>query len=86
MISCEDLYLDRLAHATVAWPREDVSYDSALEIALTNYARIDWDCIPARLKLRLVAEPRAGALMAGVNRRVHSPARRANVDQVAGRN
>jgi hypothetical protein len=63
MISCEDLYLDRLAHATVAWPREDVSYDSALEIALTNYARID--C---------------------VNRRVQSPARRANVDQVAGRN
>jgi hypothetical protein len=83
MISCEDLYLDRLAHATVSWPREDVSFDSAFAIALTNYVRMDWDYVRSRLKLRAAAEPNAGRLMAGVNRRVRSRARRANVDLAA---
>jgi hypothetical protein len=43
MISCEDLYLDRIRQATVSWPREDTSFDGALEIALTNYRTMDWD-------------------------------------------
>jgi hypothetical protein len=80
MISCEDLYLDRLAQATVSWPREDVSFDSALEIALTNYARMDWDYVRARLTFKVAAEPKVGRLMQAVNRRVRSRARRANVN------
>lgn len=83
MISCEDLYLDRLAHATVSWPREDVSFDSAFAIALTNYVRMDWDYVRSRLQLRAAAEPNVGRLMAAVNRRVRSRARRANVDLAA---
>ena len=83
MISCEDLYLDRLAQATVSWPREDVSFDSAFAIALTNYVRMDWDYVRSRLKLRAAAEPNVGRLMAAVNRRVRSRARRANVDLAA---
>lgn len=83
VISCEDLYLDRLAQATVSWPSEDVSFDSAFAVALTNYARMDWDYVRARLRLRVVAEPALGRLMAHINRRVQSRARHANVDLVA---
>jgi hypothetical protein len=85
MISCEDLYLDRLAQATVSWPREDVSFDSAFEIALINYTRMDWDHIRDRLKLKAVAEATVGVLMVAVNRRVRSRARRANVDLASRR-
>jgi hypothetical protein len=85
MISCEDLYLDRLAQATVSWPREDVSFDSAFEIALINYTRMDWDHVRDRLKLKAVAEATVGVLMVAVNRRVRSRARRANVDLASRR-
>jgi hypothetical protein len=77
MISCEDLYLDRVRQATVSWPREDVSYDSAFEIALTNYRRIDWDYVLGRLRAAVRSEPNVGTVMAGVNRRVRSRVRRA---------
>jgi hypothetical protein len=77
MISCEDLYLDRVRQATVSWPREDVSYDSAVEIALTNYPRIDWDHIFDRIKTATRSEPYVGTAMAGVNRRVRLRVRRA---------
>jgi hypothetical protein len=50
MISCEDLYLDRVRQATVSWPHEDISFDAALEIALTNYATMDWDYVRRRLR------------------------------------
>jgi hypothetical protein len=76
MISCEDLYLDRVRQATVAWPREDVSFDSAFEIALTNYATMDWDYIRARLRVTASTERAVGTLMVSVNRRVRSRARR----------
>jgi hypothetical protein len=77
MISCEDLYLDRVRQATVSWPREDVSYDSALEIALTNYIAMDWDYIGSRIKTAAESEPKMGTAMAGVNRRVRLRVRRA---------
>jgi len=77
MISCEDLYLDRVRQATVLWPREDVSFDSALEIALTNYVRLDWDYIRDRIRAAVFAERVAGTLMVGVNRRVRLRVRRA---------
>ena len=77
MISCEDLYLDRVRQATVLWPPEDVSFDSALEIALTNYVRLDWDYIRDRIRAAVFAERVAGTLMVGVNRRVRLRVRRA---------
>ena len=76
MISCEDLYLDRIRQATVAWPREDVSFDSAFEIALTNYATMDWDYVRAKLRATASTERGVGTLMVSVNRRVRSRARR----------
>jgi hypothetical protein len=77
MISCEDLYLDRVRQATVSWPREDVSFDSAWELALTNYKTIDWDYIRARLKAATITEQEIGTYMVAVNRRVRPRARRA---------
>lgn len=77
MISCEDLYLDRVRRATVSWPREDVSFDSAFEIALTNYIGIDWEYVRERIGATVLAELKVGTLMRGVNRRVRSRARRA---------
>jgi hypothetical protein len=83
MISCEDLYLDRLRQATVSWPREDVSFDAALELALTNYTTLDWDYIRGRLGKMASRERRVGALMVAVSRRVRSRARRQSVALVA---
>jgi hypothetical protein len=77
MISCEDLYLDRVRQATVSWPREDVSFDSALEIALTNYVRLDWDYTRDRIRAAVSTERVVGTLMVGVNRRVRLRVRRA---------
>ena len=77
MISCEDLYLARVRQATVSWPREDVSFDSAFEIALTNYIGIDWEYVRERIGATVLAELKVGTLMRGVNRRVRSRARRA---------
>jgi hypothetical protein len=76
MISCEDLYLDRVRQATVTWPREDVSFDSALEIALTNYVTMDWDYVRGRLGVILSTERTVGTLMVSANRRVRARARR----------
>lgn len=76
IISCEDLYLDRVRQATVSWPLEDVSFDAALELALTNYTTMDWDYIRERLQRAVSSEPVVGALMASVNRRVRPRARR----------
>jgi hypothetical protein len=79
MISCEDLYLDRVRQATVSWPREDVSFDAALELALTNYATMDWDYIRGRLRAAASLERLVAALMAKVHRRVRSRARRSSL-------
>jgi hypothetical protein len=85
MISCEDLYLDRVRQATVSWPHEDISFDAALEIALTNYVTIDWDYVRRRLRIATSAERSVGALMSNVNRRVRSRARRASLEVSAQR-
>jgi hypothetical protein len=79
MISCEDLYLDRVRQATVSWPREDVSFDSALALALTNYKTIDWDYVRDRLRTADITDQPVGTAMVAVNRRVRSRARRANL-------
>jgi hypothetical protein len=79
MISCEDLYLDRIRQATVSWPREDVSFDAALELALTNYLTMDWDYIRGRLGTSASSERPVATLMASVNRRVRSRARRSSL-------
>jgi hypothetical protein len=79
MISCEDLYLDRVRQATASWPREDVSFDAALELALTNYITMDWDYVRRRLKTAAFTELTVGTLMVGVDRRVRSRARRGSV-------
>jgi hypothetical protein len=79
MISCEDLYLDRIRQATVLWPSEDVSFDAALELALTNYITMDWDYVRRRLRTTASTERTVGTLMVGVNRRVRSRARRGSV-------
>ena len=86
MISCEDLYLDRVRQATVSWPREDVSFDSGLEIALTNYLGIDWDYVRDRLTAIVSTESPVGKLMTEVNRRIRSRARRAQLDLAGRRN
>ena len=79
MISCEDLYLDRIRQATMSWPREDVSFDAALELALTNYLTMDWDYIRGRLRTAASSERQVATLMASVNRRVRSRARRTSL-------
>jgi hypothetical protein len=79
MISCEDLYLDRIRQATVSWPREGVSFDAALELALTNYVTMDWDYIRGRLRTAASSEQPVATLMASVNRRVRSRARRTSL-------
>jgi hypothetical protein len=76
MISCEDLYLDRVRQATVSWPREDVSFDAALEVALTNYATMDWDYVRDRLRTVVSRERKVGTLMVAIGRRVRARARR----------
>lgn len=85
MISCEDLYLDRVRQATVSWPREDVSFDAALELALTNYITIDWDYIRGRLRTAVSSERTVGTLMASINRRVRMRARRGSLEVAAKR-
>jgi transcriptional regulator with XRE-family HTH domain len=79
VISCEDLYVDRLRQGTVEWPREDISFDSAMAIALTNYGTLDWDFVRDRLRAAVSTEEKVGTLMVAVNRRVRSRARRANL-------
>ena len=79
MISCEDLYLDRIRQATMSWPREDVSFDAALEIALTNYVTMDWDYVRGRLRTAASSELQVATLMVSVNRRVRSRARRTSL-------
>jgi len=76
MISCEDLYLDRVRQATGGWPVEDVSFDAAFELALTNYVTMDWEYVRGRLRKLVSRERRIGALMMGINRRVRARARR----------
>ena len=78
MISCEDLYLDRLRQATASWPREDVSFDSAMAIALTNYRSLDWDYVRDQVTAAASTNREIGALMTAINRRVRFRARRAN--------
>lgn len=85
IISCEDLYLDRVRQATMSFPREDVSFDGALEIALTNYATMDWDYIRDRIRAAVSTERRVGTIMVGVNRRVRARARRRSVSITAWR-
>lgn len=84
MISCEDLYLDRVRQATVSWPGEDGSFDAALELALTNYTTLDWDYVRGRLGKTASRERRVGTLMVAVSRRVRSRARRGSVAVIAG--
>jgi hypothetical protein len=79
MISCEDLYVDRIRQATVSWPREDVSFDAALELALTNYLTMDWDYVRGRLRTASPSERQVATLMASVNRRVRSRVRRTSL-------
>lgn len=85
MISCEDLYLDRARQATASWPRENVSFDAALELALTNYITMDWDYIGGRIRTAISSERTVGTLMASVNRRVRSRARRGSLEVTARR-
>jgi len=85
MISCEDLYIDRVRQATVSWPREGVSFDAALELALTNYVTLDWDYVRRRLRESASAERTVGSLMVSVSRRVRSRARRGSIDTAARR-
>ncbi|HKC20567.1 MAG TPA: hypothetical protein VKE27_13165, partial [Candidatus Dormibacteraeota bacterium] len=79
LISCEDLYLDRMRQATVAWPREDVSFDSALAIALANYREMDWPYISLAIRAAAKSSPRVGESMKAVSRRIRARARRAVV-------
>ena len=76
VIACEDLYLDRVRQATAGWPRLDVSYDGAYEIALTNYERMDWVYITDRLARIAKTEKIVGSTMIKVSRRVKAQARR----------
>lgn len=82
MISCEDLYLDRVRHATTSYPREDTSFDGALEIALSNYGTMDWDYIRDRLRGLAAIEAAVGQIMIAVNRRARARARRRRVQAV----
>ena len=84
MIGCEDLYLDRIRQAEVGWPREDISFDSALEIALTNYQDMDWDYVARRIAGASQPARRVGDAMRQVNRRVRARARRRAVAASAG--
>ncbi len=83
IIGCEDLYLDRIRQATAGWPHEDLSFDSAFEIALTNYRNMDWDYVRERIATTARREPPVGETMLQVNRRVRARARRRATEIVA---
>jgi hypothetical protein len=72
-----------LRKATVAWPHEEVSFDSAFELALTNYVTMDWDYVRVRLRKIVTTERMLGSLIVGVNRRVRARARRGSLGAAA---
>lgn len=77
IISREEIYLDRVRQATVGWPHEDISFDGALEIALTNFQQMDWTYVRSRIDRIPGGEANVREAMKAVNRRVRSRARRA---------
>ena len=75
-------YLDRVRQATMSWPREDLKFDAASEVAITNYMNMDWRYVQRRI--REIPESDSAVGQAGVHRRVRSRARRANAQRDAG--
>ena len=82
IIGCEDLYLDRVRQATVGWPREDISFDAAFEVAVTNFATMDWRYVRSRISRAAVSEPAVGKTMAAVDSRIRRRARQATVSGI----
>jgi hypothetical protein len=85
MIACEDLYVERIRQATAGWPHEDVSFDGAFEIALTNYATMDWEYVGERIAGAAKSEPAVSETMRKVNRRVRARARRQAIEALEER-
>jgi hypothetical protein len=75
MISCEDLYLDRLRQTT-ATERRDVHFDSAVAVAAVQRAGIDWPYVERRIRRIAVDEPHVGEAMQRMHPRVRATARR----------
>ena len=87
IIGCEDLYLDRVRQATVGWPHEDISFDAAFEVAVTNFASIDWRYVRARIKRAAASEPAVSKAMAAIDSRIRRRARQASITRsVTSRN
>ncbi|TMC52269.1 MAG: hypothetical protein E6J20_12615 [Chloroflexi bacterium] len=83
IIAREDLYLDRVRQATAGWPHEDLSFDSAFGIALTNYQKMDWMLVRDRITAITKHKPSVGETMHRVNRRVRARARRRAIEALA---
>jgi hypothetical protein len=77
IIGLDDLYVDRLKQATVNAPQEDIHFNSALAVAVSRYADINWNYVAKRIEKTLRTEPLVGQAMRRVNRRIRARARRA---------
>ena len=79
IIGCEDLYLNRVRQATVGWPHEDISFDAAFEVAVTNFATMDWRYVRNRITRAIASEPAVGSAMAAIDSRIRRRARQASL-------
>jgi hypothetical protein len=75
MISCEDLYLDRLRQTT-ATERRDIHFDSAVAVAAVQRTTIDWAYVGRHIEQIARDEPLVGKAMQRMHPRVRAAARR----------
>jgi hypothetical protein len=67
IIGVDDLYLDRLRHATMNERAEDVHFHSALAVAAACFDIIDWKYVRSRLLLIHRSERTVGPSMRRIN-------------------
>jgi len=77
VIGIDDLYLDRLGQSTSTMNVRDQHFSSLLAVALTNWDKLDWRYIDARIAETARAKPALGDSMRTMHRRCRRAARNA---------
>ena len=70
VIGLDDLYLDRLAQATVSLAENTVEFESALALAAYRFDSIDWNLVSRLVSQERRSNPMVGDRMARHNRRI----------------
>jgi hypothetical protein len=83
IIGVDDLYLDRLGQSTSTMNVEDQHFSSLIAVALTNWEKLDWGYIEARVKETVETNPALGESMRTMHRRCRRRARNALARQRA---